>query len=126
MAAIAVAAYDNTSPSTIALGINCEGSFKCGGQATNTAETLVENIDSIGPNRMYSNGEHIACRDNVCAFLQDEEQSRSGEEIKSVAHEIVDHGCKVCGSVPTSSENNVAYGELTFNYVDRPACEGLC
>ncbi|KAJ7146339.1 killer toxin Kp4/SMK [Mycena epipterygia] len=109
------------------LGINCEGSLKCNGQPDNTASSLVAYINGMGSDRSYSNGEHIACRINICAFLQGVPGPMGGEAIKSVAPAIVRHGCTVCGSVPTNAGNNVADGELTFNFVSNPSCgEGLC
>ncbi|KAJ7157202.1 Kp4-domain-containing protein [Mycena filopes] len=110
-----------------AFGINCEGSIKCGGQPGDTAALLVGDIDGINAERYYSNGEHIACRMNICAFLQDQQDWMSGAEIRGVAHDIVEHGCKVCGSAPTKAGNNVAEGQLTFNFVSETGCrEGLC
>ncbi|KAJ7919351.1 Kp4-domain-containing protein [Mycena leptocephala] len=109
-------------------GINCEGSIKCNGQPHNTAEILVQDIDGIDLGREYNNGQHIACRNNICAFLQGQRAPTSGAAIRSVAHYIVEHGCKVCGSVPTSAGNDDAYGELTFNFVSETACGegGMC
>ncbi|KAJ7492046.1 Kp4-domain-containing protein [Mycena latifolia] len=119
----AVPVHTNVS----AFGINCEGSMKCRGQPDDTASRLVQYIDGIDGGRLYSNGEHIACRLNVCAFLQGEQASMKGGDIRTAAHAIKDHGCTVCGSVPTSAGNNVAYGELTFNFVNSPSCgDGLC
>ncbi|KAF7302907.1 Killer toxin, Kp4/SMK-like, core [Mycena kentingensis (nom. inval.)] len=100
-----------------AFGINCQGSFKCGEQPSDTSRLLVECINTIDSGWMYPNGRHICCRLNVCAFLQGESEARSGGDIKGLAPKIVEHGCKSCGSVPTRPGNNVAYGELTFNYV---------
>ncbi|KAJ6601210.1 killer toxin Kp4/SMK [Mycena vulgaris] len=110
-----------------AFGINCEGSMKCHGQPDNTASQLVAYIDGISAGRLYGNGKHIACKTNICAFLQGEQEEMSGEATREAAHAIVEHGCTVCESVPTSAGNNVAYGELTFNFVSSPSCgDGLC
>ncbi|KAF8127080.1 hypothetical protein K438DRAFT_1949225 [Mycena galopus ATCC 62051] len=54
----------------ISAGINCEGSLKCNGQPHDTAKVLVGYINGIDSGRYYDNGEHIACRDSICAFLQ--------------------------------------------------------
>ncbi|KAF4770901.1 hypothetical protein HAV15_012315 [Penicillium sp. str.  len=113
-----------------ALGINCRGSAKCSGLwgSDNVASNLKNAIDSIDTNRWYLNGEHIACVGNqagngggYCAFLQGT-RGANGGKIKELAHNIPDHGCKMCGSVPYfyPGDNNVADGELTFNYVDNP------
>lgn len=99
--------------------------------------------DYIAPSRLicfsivrrYQNKEHIACSGHcnfpfeyfkapchLCAFLQDTE-GKYGREIKKLTHHILDHGCKRCGSVPTSwvdgawNGNDVTKGQLTFNMV---------
>ncbi|KAF7337760.1 Killer toxin, Kp4 [Mycena sanguinolenta] len=110
------------------LGINCEGSMKCNGQSHDTAKLLVAYIDGIDSERYYGNGEHIACRGNICAFLQGVPGPMRGEDIKNLAPAIVNHGCTVCGSVPTGPDNNDRYGQLTFNYVNDAACGegGMC
>ncbi|KAJ7508496.1 Kp4-domain-containing protein [Mycena galericulata] len=108
-------------------GINCQGSLKCDGQPHDTASCLVSYIEGIDSERLYANGEQIACRNNICAFLQNEKEALNGAAIRDVSSSIVQHGCTVCGSVPTSAGNNVADGELTFNYVNNPACgDRLC
>ncbi|KAJ6520436.1 killer toxin [Mycena sanguinolenta] len=111
-----------------ALGINCEGSIKCNGQPHDTAEVLVKYINGIDPGRYYTDGQHIACRDNICAFLQGVLGPMVGQDIKNLAPAIVDHGCTVCGSVPTGPDNDDKYGQLTFNYVNDAACGegGMC
>ncbi|KAJ7762360.1 killer toxin Kp4/SMK [Mycena maculata] len=111
-----------------AFGINCQGSLKCDGQPRDTAACLRDYIvNGINVDGSYDNGKHIACQNNICAFLQSEKGPLDGGTIQSVAPAIVDHGCTACGSVPTSPGNNVEDGQLTFNYVDIPACENsLC
>ncbi|KAJ7479613.1 killer toxin [Mycena latifolia] len=75
----------------------------------------------------YNNRQYIACRNSVCAFLQDTNRA-SGSTIKTLALYITDHGCTACGSVPTGypQDNNVADGQPTFNYVTNPCGSGLC
>jgi hypothetical protein len=116
----------NVSPG--ALGINCEGSMKCHGQPGDTAALLVQYINDIEPGRYYSNGQHIACRGNICAFLQGVQGLMPVEGIKNVAHLIVEHRCTVCGSMPTGPDNDDRYGELTFNFVNEAGCGegGMC
>ncbi|KAJ7045077.1 killer toxin [Mycena alexandri] len=124
---ISLTAAAHVDTNVAAFGINCEGSIKCGGQPGDTASLLVGDIDGINVERYYTNGEHIACRINICAFLQNQEEQMSGAAIRSAAHDITEHGCKVCGSAPTKPGNNVADGQLTFNFVSEAACrEGLC
>ncbi|KAB8221349.1 killer toxin [Aspergillus novoparasiticus] len=121
------------SSSEAKLGINCRGSANCNTFGnTQMAFQLKHAIDGIDPNRWYNNGEHIACvgsgaritgNGGFCAFLQNT-GGTNGAVIKSLAHYIPEHGCKVCGSVPyfyPQGNNNVDDGELTFNYVDN-AC----
>ncbi|KAE8351729.1 killer toxin [Aspergillus coremiiformis] len=123
------------SSSEAKLGINCRGSANCntfGIANSQIAVQLKHAIDGIDTNRWYNNGEHIACvgsgaritgNGGFCAFLQNTGGTNGGV-IKSLAHYIPEHGCKVCGSVPyyyPQGNNNVDDGELTFNYVDN-AC----
>jgi len=110
------------------LGINCQGSSLCSGKPGNTASLLIGYIDSINSDTFYNNGQQIACVSNICAFLQNTNGETAGT-IQNVASDILSHGCAVCGSVPIGypSNNNVADGELTFNYVSNPACTvGVC
>ncbi|KAJ5142873.1 killer toxin [Penicillium bovifimosum] len=115
--------------STAALGINCRGSANCNTFGNSQiAVSLTHAIDGIDPNRWYNNGEHIACvgtgapitgNGGFCAFLQNT-GGTNGAWIKSIAHNIPEHGCKTCGSVPYyfPGDNDVSKGELTYNYVD--------
>jgi len=117
----------NSTVTPLGLGINCRGSSLCSGPS-DTASLLVEYIDSISSGTFYNNGQQIACVANICAFLQNTNGETAGT-IQNVASYITSHGCKVCGSVPIGypSNNNVADGELTFNYVSNPACtDGVC
>lgn len=116
-------------PLTSALGINCRGSEECSWANSGVARSLVDHIDGIDNNRWYNNGQQIACTASICAFLQNT-GGTWGREIRELAHYIPDHGCKVCGSVPyffPRGDNDVSHGELTFNFVRSPACDGrLC
>jgi hypothetical protein len=120
-----------------ALGINCQGSANCGifisrHPGLTGAESLRQGITAqVDDNRWYQNGEQLACVtgalcDSICAFLQNT-GGLPGNEIKTLAQRIVEHGCTVCGSVPVffdQGDNNVdSHGELTFNYVST-ACFG--
>nr|PNR29513.1 hypothetical protein PHYPA_028207 [Physcomitrium patens] len=105
------------------LGINCRGSFICSEGRGNEASILVSYINNIDPNRWYQNGQHIACYDGFCAFLQNT-GGAWGYNTRGLAHFIPEHGCRVCGSVPYfyPSINDVSKGQLTFNYVSKPKC----
>jgi len=49
-----------------------------------------------------------------------------GRTVKRLAQDIVDHKCTHCGSAPLR-DNDVQFGQLTFNYVVKPKCdEGIC
>lgn len=43
---------------------------------------------------------------------------------------LIDHGCKICGSVPIhyadQNSNDPSSGILTFNYVKNTDCTGNC
>ncbi|KAJ7887550.1 killer toxin [Mycena olivaceomarginata] len=104
------------------LGINCRGSSYCLSACTiaNTASVLVTNINAVSNGLWFNNGDHITCYGNICAFLQNTPEGGAyGSTIKGYAHYIPEHGCACCGSVPTGfpNDNNVADGQLTFNFV---------
>jgi len=64
---------------------------------------------------------------SICAFLQGTAAGVSGADIKTHLQTLIDHGCKACGSVPTTGVNDVRYGQLTLNYVDRfPTGDAQC
>ena len=130
-------------PRAAALGINCRGSALCSDARAgkNAASRLQSFINAgIQGNRVYRNGEHIACVDRTslaapsggfCAFLQGTNRDVNGNNIRDLIGQIVGHGCKVCGSVPIDfpGSNDPKNGILTVNYVsstDNPCPEGLC
>ncbi len=87
-------------------GINCKGVL-CAPVAwtLGTSNNLVADIDGIDVNRVYANGEHIACYNDgghgLCAFLQSVPSNAvSGGDIKTLIHDLQGHGCSKCGSVP--------------------------
>lgn len=109
-----------------ALGINCRGSSTCsvGGVGHTPAGTLQQVRDAVaaGPEGVWSNGQHLACVPHVtgrlCAFYQNI-GGRTFNKGQSVTYldQLKDHGCRVCGSIPTDPGNNVGNGQLTVNYV---------
>ena len=109
-----------------ALGINCRGSSTCtvGGIGHLPAGTLQEVRDAVaaGPEGVWSNGQHLACVPHVtgrlCAFYQNI-GGRTFNKEQSVTYldQLQDHGCRVCGSIPTDPGNNVGNGQLTVNFV---------
>jgi hypothetical protein len=79
------------------LGINCRGNTYCSYGSSSELQSLICSID---PNTFYNNGQQIACDTNICAFLQNSNGANAGT-LCTLAGDIVSHGCKVCGSVPT-------------------------
>ena len=123
------------------LGINCQGSQLC----HKGNGDLVDYVNHIDCNRMYENGEHIACinrghkilgkQPGMCLFLQYATQPISGATIQGLLGQIIAHGCEGCGSVPLSYLpefgliNNPDAGILTLNYLSdtaNPCDPGLC
>lgn len=119
---------------TSALGINCRGSGEClAVPDEDNAMQITNHLNNIDPKRWYKDGEQIVCLANMCAYLQNTNGGASGATIQSVAHFIPEHGCKMCGSVPlgfASGHNNVADGQLTFNFARNPCdwsvVDGFC
>lgn len=113
-------------------GINCEGSSNCG----MTEEWVVSDINgwmgNVDDDRLYNNGEHIVCVGDItfCSFPRDTTGGVLGKDLKVLMNILVDHGCTVCGSVPTGAPagiNDVSQGMLTINYVeDDGGCSGVC
>ncbi|EFQ34120.1 hypothetical protein CGRA01v4_12185 [Colletotrichum graminicola] len=115
-----------------ALGINCRGSGNCNSDNfQGAASELAALIRSIPDGRWFNNGQQIACFSRwgvgggICAFYQNT-GGWQAKKAKDIVGHLVSHGCKVCGSVPTGfpGSNDVAQGQLTFNYVAKP-CTGL-
>ena len=109
------------------------------------ADSLRQEIAThVSDSRVYQNGQHVVCVDgqinvdsdsfilhgSICAFLQST-GGIPGNEIKTLAQRIVEHGCKSCGNVPVyfdKGDNDVnSHGELTFNFVSRVTSgDGQC
>lgn len=50
-----------------------------------------------------------------------------GYKLCGPLRELVEHGCRVCGSVPLSGDNvPEEMGVMTANFVVRPSCVGWC
>ncbi|KAJ7258849.1 Kp4-domain-containing protein [Mycena rebaudengoi] len=111
------------------LGINCKGSSSCVLHGSKEASVLAGYVGKLADDVWINDGQHIACTVDICAFLQNTAGTQ-GSIVKKLAPYIPDHGCKVCGSVPyyfPQGNNDVADGELTFNYVNNPSCRNkLC
>jgi hypothetical protein len=130
------------SASLVTAGVNCEGSGLCGalGIDSITAGQLNNLIQDVVPSYLsFSGGEKIACVSGstdagdeygLCAFPQGSLSGPlSAADAKTLSQDLINHGCKVCGSVPVqalSGGNSDDEGILTFNYVSSPGCNGVC
>lgn len=47
-------------------------------------------------------------------------------QIRPLADQVLEHGCKTCGSATVDWGNSPEGGYLTFNYVGDPFCDGEC
>lgn len=124
------------------LGINCQGSSQC--------DRLFNTVDSdnlialmnytiwygISDEAVFHERRQIACGRNadwavggICLFFQGSipQEGISGAVLKARISDLTYHGCRYCGSVPVSGDNNPGKaGILTSNYVLVPVCDGLC
>lgn len=86
---------------------------------------------------IYLPNDHILCLPvgnaqlgGICAFTHGSNVSAAGvtgDVVMQRLEELSRHGCRVCGSVPLSGDNNPrSQGILTVNYVDGVVCKGLC
>ncbi|KAF4445485.1 killer toxin, Kp4/SMK-like, core [Fusarium austroafricanum] len=120
--------------SVAGLGINCRGSGFCSLSPNGSIQKIKEQIGVIiadgQGDRHFDTGAQIACTNadqgSFCAFYQSNGASGSANDAFTHIQWIIDHGCKLCGSVPIHDGNNVDDGQLTVNYVSDPCCEGTC
>ncbi|KAJ9648801.1 hypothetical protein H2201_005063 [Coniosporium apollinis] len=130
--------------------INCKGSALCHMlRPSRPLSKLVSALQDLPDNVYYTRGgQHIACFDHLCAFLEysDAYASKSfaklrlpdgrpipaaaSDQIKQLAARLEAYGCQACGSVPVGypekAEGDVV---LRFDYVSWPCVgqkEGLC
>lgn len=135
----ALLSISSTSAASLAKrGINCQGSSECSQGTGEVSRKLTGYIDQLDNSRWVDNGVQIACvrephsgdeSGAICAFMQGT-GGAPASSLKTLAQDIVDHGCNKCGSVPLfypSDNNNGDHGILTFNYVAN-GCghSGLC
>ena len=69
---------------------------------------------------MFLQNLKCSCSSSDCSVSQD--------RVYELLLDIINHGCKGCGSVPVDFPNNdPSNGILTINYVnDRKGCQGVC
>ena len=125
-----------------ALGINCQGSSQCSPfYNTINTDNLISRFNrtiwtTIRDDARFSKDRQIACAKNahwavggICLFLQGHIPIAGipGTILKYRISDLLYHGCRYCGSVPISGDNNATKaGFLTSNYVVDPWCDGLC
>lgn len=147
----------NSSLSTLlgdSLGVNCRGSIICPAYLEAFPPDYIGTFIKItsgsitdcppdffcGPMNdtdIYLPNDHIVCLPigrsflgGICAFIQGNNLPTTGVDgalIKRKLQELRGHGCRVCGSVPLSGDNDPSKeGILTVNYIGGLACKGLC
>ena len=84
---------------------------------------------------VYHAGDQIVCQrgllgsDGICLFTQGNVPAEgvTGQQIIMRLSELIEHGCRKCGSVPLSGDNDPdKMGTLTGNYVRKASCNGVC
>ncbi|KAF1911569.1 killer toxin Kp4/SMK [Ampelomyces quisqualis] len=81
----------------------------------------------------YSTGQQVACvvykgvDHGICASPQKlyKDEKISGAAVQKLFQDIINHGCKGCGSVPLRPGNNVNDGKSTVNYSNYTCQEGI-
>ncbi|KAL3679138.1 hypothetical protein R1sor_022094 [Riccia sorocarpa] len=106
----------NAATRSDALGINCRGSSNCASVHAPALSEINRKVQDLPNNNVYPNGQHIACSDNICAFLQNISGTKTGAQIKGYVDQLLAHGCSKCGNVPTEPGNDVSTGQLTVNW----------
>ncbi|OPB38899.1 hypothetical protein A0O28_0020050 [Trichoderma guizhouense] len=116
-----------------AAGVNCNGSSNCAGLSFSLSD-FVQLSQQLDENRIYRPGEHIICAEGAfgngaCAFLQGN-SAENGHFVKILLQDLLNHGCKKCGSIPvdaTQGGNDDGNGILTVNAVGSTGgCKGIC
>lgn len=108
-----------------AFGNNCSGSTGCSdsGAPPNALAIIREKVKNISSSATFVEGQQIAAVNVgvgscIAAFSQ---RVSSGSVLQYDTWWYLDalsqHGCSICGSIPTDSGNNVNNGELTVNFV---------
>ncbi|KAL3679133.1 hypothetical protein R1sor_022089 [Riccia sorocarpa] len=110
----------NAATRSDALGINCRGSSNCAAGRAHALSEINTKVQGLPDANVYPNGQHIACSDNICAFLQNISGTKTAAQIKGYVNQLLAHGCGKCGSVPTEPGNDVGTGQLTVNWVINP------
>ena len=94
------------STPSLGKGINCKGSTMCHGAGSNgeSIQNIFNSVNGQGDSILYTNGQHLACDaegTGLCAYYQKRPGGGTAGEAKGFLQRLIDHGCDVCGSVPT-------------------------
>lgn len=118
------------------VGINCHGSARClTSDNMGVMEKLAAHMARMHDRDVYMPGQSIACFYDgwsgfYCAFVQGKRAPRGGVYgvlLKEKMRQLVEHGCRGCGSVPLAADNESrTSGLLTVNFVMLAPCTGLC
>ncbi|CEJ80553.1 hypothetical protein VHEMI00729 [[Torrubiella] hemipterigena] len=105
--------------SVAAGGINCNGSGACKANDAKLSDILnqINQIKAQGNGgHNYGTGIQLACADGqygpICAYYQ-KGASGTADRAAGLVQDLINHGCKQCGSIPTEPGNDVNKGELT-------------
>lgn len=100
--ALLAATQISTAASLAKRGINCEGSSQCSQGSGEVSRKLTGYIGQLSDTQWVNNGVQIACvrephlgADDgaICAFMSGS-GGETGQVLKTLAQDIVDHGCK--------------------------------
>lgn len=90
------------------------------------------------PSTVYNSGDHISCirlynvldhpDGGICVFPKGANLTLN--QIRPLTTALLEHGCKICGSVPMhfadQGSNDPGSGIQVFNFVDNLVCAGNC
>ncbi|KAK5988805.1 KP4 killer toxin [Cladobotryum mycophilum] len=106
-----------------AKGINCQGSGLCATDKGILGQAIGQ-LRGMDQNQKFGDGQHVTCiqssnigNPSLCIFYQKTGRQWSVGQTVNYVQNLLDHGCKACGSVPTDPGNDVNRGELTANMV---------
>ncbi|KAK5993530.1 hypothetical protein PT974_06963 [Cladobotryum mycophilum] len=113
--------------------IACRGSAVCGSDPGASVQTIHDQVQSLvangGASKKFETNQQIACSQTTdqsfCAFYTNGGSGTAQNALQQLQN-LMNHGCKKCGSVPSGSSPNGADGLLTVNWVKDACCQGNC
>ncbi len=135
--------FINALTPVLAKGINCDGAAGCqfnGIGHSNIPKWFYDRFagsgdflgKGVGDSIQYPPGYQIACAGEfantaLCLYTQGTAASYKASDLKLSLMDLVNLGCKGCGSAPLNRVgNSFNDGMLTINVVKNPSCEGIC